>query len=52
MSTNVMAAFEEVYKNPQWRGHESKSYLRYKYMEENVNVGNTLIDGYSSSFSF
>jgi hypothetical protein len=45
MSTDVMGAFEEVYKKPQRCGHEAQSCLRNKDMKDNVNAGNTLIDG-------
>jgi hypothetical protein len=45
MSTDVMGAFEEVYKKPQRCGYETRSCLRNKDMKDSVNVGNTLIDG-------
>jgi hypothetical protein len=44
MSIDVMGQFEEVYKNPQTCGHESRICLRNKDMKENVNVGKKIID--------
>jgi len=38
MSTNVMGAFEEAYKNPQMCGHEAQICLRNKDMKDSVNV--------------
>jgi len=45
MSTDLMGALEEVYKNPHRCGHEARSCLRNNDMKGSVNVGNTLIDG-------
>jgi hypothetical protein len=39
MSTDVMGAFEEVYKNPQRCGHEAQSCLRNRDMKDGINVG-------------
>jgi hypothetical protein len=47
-----MGAFDEVYTKPRRCGHETIICLRNKYMKDSVNIGNTLIDGYSSSFIF
>jgi hypothetical protein len=52
MSIDVLGAFDEVYTKPQRCGHETQSCLSNKDIKNNENEGNTLIDGYSSSFHF
>jgi hypothetical protein len=45
ISTDLMGAFDEVYIKPQRCGYGTQSWLRNMYMNDSVNVGNTLIYG-------
>ena len=45
MSANVMGAFDEIYMKPHRCGYGTRSWLRNMDMKDNVNAGNTLIDG-------
>jgi hypothetical protein len=52
ISTYVVGAFDEVYMKPQRCGYGTRSWSRNMDMKDSVNLGKTLIDGYSLLFHF